>query len=137
MLSQKTALSFCVLTLSGRSSVSLGRMEIRSSSEDSQLTMFENRSRLPSWREPVKLLVAQVEEPMTTKRPGVVPEYVPAAASVSGPFLPFLGSTCPPGPISVTAMLSSLVPKSFVAEPLPPRLHDRASARAETPWERA
>src|SRR5580692_4677803 len=72
-LIQKMALSFWVLRVSGRSSASLGRMEIRSSSDASQLTMFEKRSRLANCREPVKLLVAQVDEPITTKRPCVVP----------------------------------------------------------------
>src|SRR5580700_2025195 len=71
---QNSAFSFCVVRFSGRSSVSLGRMEIRSSSEASQLIIFVNRSPLPSWRDPARLLVAQAEEPITTKRPGVAPE---------------------------------------------------------------
>src|ERR1700742_3866406 len=53
MLSQKTRLSFWVVRVSGRSSVALGRMLIRSSSAVSQLTVFMNRSRLPSEREPM------------------------------------------------------------------------------------
>src|SRR5688572_20303440 len=89
-LSQNTMLIFCAEILSGRSSGAFGRIEIRSSSEVSQFTMFRKRSRLPLKR--MKLLLAHIEPPTTTKRPGVVPLYVPAAASVSGPFLSVLGS---------------------------------------------
>src|SRR5208283_4866504 len=96
-LSQNRVTSFCWVMLSGRSSGALGRMEIKSSSEASQLMVLRNRSRLPREREPAKLLADQREVPTTTKRPGVEPERVPAAARVKGPFLPCLGSMAPPG----------------------------------------
>ena len=38
------------------------------------LTEFTNSSRLPSWREPAKLLTAQIEVPVTTNLPCLVPE---------------------------------------------------------------
>src|SRR6185369_12785869 len=75
-----------------RSSPSFGRMEIKSSPEESQLMVLSARSLLP-----LKLmnpLSTQDELPMTTKRPsefGFPVLYVPAAARGSGPFL-FLGS---------------------------------------------
>src|SRR5579863_6015913 len=75
-----------------RSSCSLGRIEIRSSSDDNQSTAFNARSLLP-----LKLMnefSAHDELPTTTNRPceSCLPVlYVPAAAIVSGPFL-FLGS---------------------------------------------
>src|SRR5580692_2450138 len=75
-----------------RSSGCFGRMEIKSSSDASQLMAFNARSSLPL--KLIKLLAAQEELPTTTKRPCEFPFpllYVPAAAMVSGPFL-FLGS---------------------------------------------
>src|SRR5579859_4418008 len=75
-----------------RSSCCLRRMEIRSSSEASQLTAFKARSALPL--NLMNPLVAHDEHPMTTNRPCELSFpvlYVPAAAMVSGPFL-FLGS---------------------------------------------
>src|SRR6267378_391845 len=51
-LSQNVAFSLPVVMFSGRSSGAFGRMEIKSSSEESQLTMFTIKSRLPSPREP-------------------------------------------------------------------------------------
>src|ERR1700720_2715737 len=81
----------CVMVIR-RSSRSFGRMEIKSSSEESQFMVFSARSRLPlKFR---KELAAHAELPKTTNRPcefSLPVLYVPAAASVSGPFL-FLGS---------------------------------------------
>src|SRR5579859_829022 len=78
-------------SISRRSSGSLGRIEIKSSSELSQFIMLRNRSRLPLKRR--MLLAAQLELPTATKRPSLAPVFtVPAAASVSGPFLSFFGS---------------------------------------------
>src|SRR5713226_6492318 len=77
--------------LKGRSCGSLGRIEIRSSSELSQFIMFRNRSRLPLKRR--MLLATQLELPTATKRPSLAPDFtVPAAARVNGPFLSFFGS---------------------------------------------
>src|ERR1700728_1290494 len=67
-------------------------MEIRSSSDASQLIAFKARSSLPL--KLMKLLAAHDELPTTTKRPcefSFPVLYVPAAAIVSGPFL-FFGS---------------------------------------------
>src|SRR5258708_5084816 len=50
-----------------RSSGSLGRMEIKSSSEESQFMALSARSRLPL--KLMKELAAQAELPITTKRP--------------------------------------------------------------------
>src|SRR6476646_10505660 len=72
-LSQNTALSFCAVKVSGRSSGAFGRIEIRSSSDDSQFTMFPKRSRLPSCREAIRLFDAQNEVPVTITRPGEPP----------------------------------------------------------------
>src|SRR5437879_7774040 len=75
-----------------RSSWGLGRIEIKSSSDESQFTAFSARSSLPL--NPRKRFAAQPELPITTKRPSEFSFpvlYVPAAAIVSGPFL-FLGS---------------------------------------------
>ena len=69
-----------------------GRIEIRSSSDDSQFTAFTARSRL-AWN-PSIALSTKPEEPITTKRPasfGLPVLYVPAAPSMNGPFL-LLGS---------------------------------------------
>src|SRR4030081_2516791 len=71
-----------------RSSGSLGRIEIRSSSADSQFIIFKNKSRLPASRKYV--FATQLDEPTTTNRPPPpsLPElYVPAAPSTNGPFL--------------------------------------------------
>src|SRR5579885_670458 len=89
-LNQNTRFDFCALMLMGRSSGALGRMEIKSSSAVNQLTIFSRRSRLPLKR--MKPLPTHIELPTTTKRPCVLPLYVPAAARVSGPFLSVLGS---------------------------------------------
>src|SRR5208283_1705619 len=89
-LSQKTDVRPRAVMFKGRSSGALGRMEMRSSSDDSQFTMLARRSRLASEREPSMLFCDQSEVPTTTKRPGVAPEYVPAAPRVSGPLVPFL-----------------------------------------------
>src|SRR5215469_3497746 len=75
-----------------RSSGAFGRMEIRSSSDESQFTALEARSSLPL--NPIKRFAAHEELPTTTNRPwefSLPVLYVPAAARVSGPFL-FLGS---------------------------------------------
>src|ERR1700691_4371998 len=75
-----------------RSSCCLGRIEIISSSDDSQFTVFNARSLLPL--KPRKLFAAHEELPVTTNRPCefCLPVlYVPAAAIVSGP-LRLLGS---------------------------------------------
>src|ERR1035441_9445648 len=112
-LNQKMVDSFCVVSVSGRSSGSFGRIEIRSSSEDSQLIMLPSRSRLPSEREPRILFCAHSEVPTTMNLPGVALLNVPATPRVRGPFFPFLGSIAPPGPMPVTATLSSVVANSF------------------------
>src|SRR5437764_2928374 len=71
-------------------------MEIKSSSEESQLIVFSARSRFPL--KPRNRFAAHPELPTTTKRPcefSFPVLYVPAAARVIGPFLFFgsLGST--------------------------------------------
>src|SRR4051794_3750353 len=50
-LSQNTIFSFCAVSVSGRSSGDLGRIEMRSSSDDSQFTILPKRSRFPSCRD--------------------------------------------------------------------------------------
>src|SRR5712671_3568706 len=78
---------------SWRSSGGLGRMEIKSSSEDNQFMAFNARSPLPLKAR--KELAAHWELPTTTKRPslsGLSVVNVPAAPRGSGPFL-FLGSS--------------------------------------------
>src|SRR5581483_10818969 len=114
ILIQNSEFSRCGVMLICWSSGCLGRIEIRSSSLLSQLTVFTNRSRLPRCRDPTRLLVAHSDVPNTANRPCGVPEYVPTAAMVSGPFLPLFASTCPSGEIEVTATLSSPVARSFV-----------------------
>src|SRR6516165_3027911 len=110
-LSQKTEFSFCAVRFSGRSSGDFGRMEMRSSSAESQLIMFRNRSRLPLKR--MKLLPSHCELPTTTKRPCGEALKVPEAASSSGPFLSFLGSMrTSPELRLVVAKLFSAVEKS-------------------------
>src|ERR1039458_6902989 len=124
-LNQKMVDSFCVVSVSGRSSGSLGRIEIRSSSEDSQLIMLPSRSRLPSEREPRMLFCAHSEVPTTMNRPGAALLNVAATPRVSGPFFPFFGSIAPPGPTPVTATLSSVVPNSFETVVLSPDVISR------------
>src|SRR5258708_20956499 len=68
-LSQNVAVNRRVFMFSGRSSGDFRRMEIRSSSEGSQLTIFNMKSRLPRGREPAILFCAARESPSTTKRP--------------------------------------------------------------------
>src|SRR5947209_4511679 len=83
--------SDCVIVMR-RSSCSRGRIEIRSSSDDSQFSAFSARSRLPLKAR--NEFAAQPELPNTTKRPSTfsLPVlYEPAAAMGKGPFL-FLGS---------------------------------------------
>src|ERR1035438_2685591 len=70
-LHQKIRLMRLPVMFRRRSSGSLGRMEIRSSSEVSQLKVLRARSRLPIGRIPRKLLVAHKEDPYTTNRPGL------------------------------------------------------------------
>src|SRR5487761_2228654 len=96
-----------------RSSGSLGRIEMRSSSELSQLKMFRNRSRLPLKRR--NEFEHQLDEPMTTKRPlaSPAPLYVPAAPSTSGPFLSFADCLISPEDRFTVAKLFSVVEKSF------------------------
>src|SRR6266851_1999660 len=118
-LSQNVAFSLPVVIFSGRSSGAFGRMEIKSSSEESQLTMFTIKSRLPSERDPVMLFCAAREVPTTTKRPCGEPLSVSATASVSGPFFPFVGSTAPRALIDVVATLASVVATSFESVALP------------------
>src|ERR1700722_4369243 len=75
-----------------RSSGAFGRMEIKSSSEESQFIVFNAKSRLPlKFRNE---FAAHVALPITTNRPcefSFPVLYEPAAAMVSGPFL-FFGS---------------------------------------------
>ncbi len=66
-------LMFPLVMFSGRSSGALGRMEMRSSSDDSQLIMLASRSRLAREREPSMLFWDHSEVPTTMKRPGVAP----------------------------------------------------------------
>src|SRR5581483_7742126 len=66
-LSQNIMRARCAFTLSGWLEGSLGRIEIRSSSAESQFIIFKNRSRLP-WKR-MSELPSQVELPTTTKRP--------------------------------------------------------------------
>src|ERR1700674_40593 len=74
-----------------RSSGSLGRIEIRSSSELSQFIILRNRSRFPLNRR--ILLAAKLELPTATKRPSLAPDFTePAAPRARGPFLSFFGS---------------------------------------------
>src|SRR5690348_12564776 len=76
-----------------RSSSCLGRIEIRSSSEASQLIVLSAKSLLPL--KPRNPFSAQRALPTTTKRPcefSLPVLYVPTAAIVRGPFL-FLGSS--------------------------------------------
>src|SRR5262245_59593984 len=116
-----------------RSSGSFGRIEIRSSSEDSQFIMLRNRSRFPLKR--MMLLATQPEEPVTTKRPSFFPAsaglgspglplaggalsafMVPATAMVNGPFLFLEGSILISGDVRfVVAKLLPLVASSFSA----------------------
>src|SRR5260370_2549895 len=112
-LSQNVAFNLRLVILSGRSSGAFGRIEMRSSSEESQLTMFTIKSRLPSERDPAMLFCAACDVPTTTKRPWGEPPRVPATASVSGPFFPFVGSTAPRALIAVVATLASVVATSF------------------------
>src|SRR6266571_713601 len=115
--------------LNGRSCGSLGRIEIRSSSELSQFIMFRNRSRFPLKRR--ILLATQLELPTTTNRPSfAVALTVPAAASASGPFLSFFGSMRISAELRLlVAKLLSEVENSFSAEaPEPPDLTSRVRA---------
>src|SRR5258706_6463849 len=76
-----------------RSSGSLGRIEIKSSSAVSQLIALRNRSRLPLKRR--ILLEIQEELPITTNLPSLLLSpllYVPAAPKTRGAFLSRLGS---------------------------------------------
>src|SRR5260370_4244794 len=118
-LSQNVAFNLRVVILSGRSSGAFGRMEIRSSSDESQLTMLTIRSRLPSERDPTIEFCAASEVPRTTKRPWEEPLSMPATASVSGPFFPFDGSTAPRALMDVVATLASVVSTSFERVVLP------------------
>src|ERR1039457_6024171 len=68
-LHQKIRFMRLPLMFRRRSSGSFGRMEMRSSSEVSQLNVFRARSRLATEREPSKLFTAHCDDPNTTKRP--------------------------------------------------------------------
>src|ERR1700737_2470828 len=107
-----------------RSSCSFGRMEIRSSSEDSQFIMFNIRFRFPLKRR--NAFAAQRELPTTTNRPwlfGLPVLYVAAAASVNGPFLSLLASMRISGELRlVVAKLLAEVEKSLVTDVLSPFL---------------
>src|SRR5277367_1260202 len=112
-----------------RSSGSLGRIEIRSSSEESQFNMFRTRSRLPLNRR--KLLATHREEPTTTNLPfpfSFPVVYVPAAPITSGPFLSFLPSLISGDARLVVAKLLSLVENSFSTVVLLPFLTSRERA---------
>src|SRR6516165_2241206 len=128
-LSQKTSCIRRAVRSSGRSSGGLGRMEINSSSEASQLTALAIRSRLSSGREPTRLFCPASDVPITTKRPCEGPWKVPAAARVSGPLRPFFGSTAPCGPMEVVARLSSVVSTSFETVVLSVALASRERAK--------
>src|SRR5229473_3862521 len=112
-LSQNVAFNLRLVMLSGRSSGAFGRMEIRSSSEESQFTMLTIKSRLPSERDPTMPFCAASEVPRTTNCPCGEPPRVPATARVSGPFFPFVGSTAPRALMEVVATLASVVSTSF------------------------
>src|SRR5713101_6791010 len=111
-----------------RSSGSLGRIEIRSSSELSQFIMFRNRSRFPLKRR--MLFDTQLELPTTTNRPSFAVAFtVPAAAMASGPFLSFFGSMRISAELRLlVAKLLSEVANSFSAGDLTSRV--RASGKA-------
>src|SRR5712664_4163086 len=68
-LSQNVAFSLPLVILSGRSEGAFGRMEIRSSSDESQFTMLTIKSLFPSERDPTMPFCAASEVPRTTKRP--------------------------------------------------------------------
>src|SRR5580704_4075635 len=107
-----------------RSSGSLGRMEMRSSSDESQLRAFKARSRFPL--KPRKPLAAHCELPTTTNRPcefSLAPLYVPAAPMVMGPFLFFgsAGSIRSESNFDVERLLSEL-PNNRSTEVLSPLL---------------
>src|SRR5580704_4548740 len=116
-----------------RSSCCLGRMEIRSSSEDSQFTAFNAKSLLPL--KPRNRFAAQDELPATTKRPCefCLPVlYVPAAAIVSGPFLLRGSATLTSGELRLA--VARLVPdesNSFSTLVLPPSLISRERERGK------
>src|SRR5438094_10526307 len=63
----RTQLSCARVMVTRRSSCSFGRIEIKSSSDDSQSIVFSARSLLPLKR--IKEFAAQEELPMTTNRP--------------------------------------------------------------------
>src|ERR1700744_1647070 len=74
------------VTFRRRSSICLGRIEMRSSSDVSQFIMLRIRSRLATGAERM-LLATQVELPTTTMRPWFVPgPTVETAPSANGPF---------------------------------------------------
>src|SRR5215469_15039578 len=89
-LTARTQLNCAPVIVMRRSSRSFGRIEIRSSSDESQLIAFNARSLLP-----LKLMnpfASHEELPTTTNRPcefSFPVLYVPAAAIVRGPFLFF------------------------------------------------
>src|ERR1700687_1333762 len=89
-LLRRTQLNCAPVMLTLRSSGGFGRMEIKSSSEESQFIAFNARSLLPLNER--KEFATQEELPTTTKRPcefSFPVVYVPAAAMVSGPRLLF------------------------------------------------
>src|ERR1035438_5452819 len=83
-LSQNSMLSLCDVMLSGWSAAAFGRMEMRSSSELSQLTMLPNKSALARRRDPRRLFSAHAEGPSTTKRPEGVTYFLKAAVPAAG-----------------------------------------------------
>src|SRR5262249_4209344 len=116
-----------------RSACSFGRIEIRSSSEDSQFIMFRNRSRLPLKRR--ILFATQPEEPVTTKRPWLLAcpvLFVPAAPRTNGPFLSFPETEICAELRLVVSRLLSEVENNFSTVVLSPDFtsNDRASGYA-------
>src|SRR6202521_5641626 len=88
----RTPITCAWVMVTRRFSVGLGRMEIRSSSDDSQFMALSAKSRLPL--KLMKEFAAQDALPITTNRPcefSLPVLYEPAAAIASGPFL-FFGS---------------------------------------------
>src|SRR5256885_8017517 len=93
----RTHWNWALVIVIRRSSGSFGRIEIKSSSDESQFTVFNAKSRFPL--KPKNPLAAHSELPITTKRPcefSLPGLYVPAAPIGIGPFLFFgpFGSMC-------------------------------------------
>ena len=76
-LTMRSSASWARVISSRLSTGSFGRIEIRSSSDDSQFTMFIARSRLSKLRDVSTPLSAHAEPPTTTNRP-LPPPFPPS-----------------------------------------------------------